>query len=257
MLRCRDAADIRAFVDDTGVCLLFPVQGLEVPNVYHAVAGFAKETSPNHDDPTISLTWRTKDQALGQGWWYYGKLLRGKATLVSLSLLPAFYALSDNFGDENDYLAEYQAGTLSAEAKAIYEALRTHGPLHAVELKRKAGLYGDENKTRFDRALTDLQGGLKVLPTGIADAGAWHYAFIYDLVARWAPTLSEQARLYSRPAAREAILRAHLRNVIWASPRELERLLGWRRREIETGLEALVAAGVLLRTDDGVEIQEK
>ena len=42
-------------------------------------------------------------------WWFYGKLLRHKATLVSLDFLPNFYALSENFGDyEHDYLEEYR-----------------------------------------------------------------------------------------------------------------------------------------------------
>lgn len=242
-LRCRNEADIRAFVDDMGVCLLFPDNALVAPSVYHAVAGFAKKITSEHDDAAISLTWNTKDRSLDKRWWYYGKLLRHKATLVSLALLPSFYALSDNFGGDDDYLAEYEAGTLSAESRAIYEALLTHGPLHAIDLKRKAGLYGDENKARFDRALTELQAGLKVLPTGIAAAGAWRYAFIYELVSRWFPDLPARARDVSRAEARAAIVRQHLRNVVVATPREIERLFGWRGADVGSTLERLAAAG--------------
>jgi hypothetical protein len=108
-------------------------------------------------------------------------LLRHKATLVSLDFLPNFYALSENFGDyEHDYLEEYKTGQLTAEAKQVYEALLKNGALDAVRLRREAHMSSDANKSRFDKALTDLQTGLKVLPIGIAPVGAWRYAFIYE-----------------------------------------------------------------------------
>jgi hypothetical protein len=93
-IRLSSADAIRRFVDEAGVCLLFPAQGIEIPNVYQAVAGFAKSMTAKHNDPAISLTWGTKDRSLNQRWWYYGKLIKGKATLVSLDLLPSFYALA-------------------------------------------------------------------------------------------------------------------------------------------------------------------
>lgn len=242
-LRLKDADDIRAFVDDVGVCLLFPIQGIEMPNVYQAVAGGEKALTPQHDDPHIALTWNTKDQALDKRWWYYGKLIKGKATLVSLDLLPHFYALSENFGGEDDYLHEYQSGALSADAKNIYAALLRHGPLHAIDLKRKANLYGDALKGRFDKALTELQVGLKVLPVGVAEAGAWRYAFIYDIVSRWFPDVSERARTITRGEAQATILSRHLRNVICATPKDVSRLFGWSAQETATAIRRLVERG--------------
>jgi hypothetical protein len=239
-LHLADAEDIRAFVGEVGLCLLFPVQGIEMPNVYQAVAGFEKDTTSKHNDPHISLTWNTKDRALDKRWWYYGKLIKGKATLVSLDLFPCFYALSENFGDDDDYLVEYQAGTLSNEAKNIYEALLKHGPLHAIDLKRKANLYGDAMKGKFDKALTELQIGLKVLPTGVAEAGAWRYAFIYDIVSRWLPDVPAQARKITRGEARTIILARHLHNVIVATPREITRLFHWSVDETNAAIRRLV-----------------
>jgi hypothetical protein len=242
-LKLNDEAAIRDFVNDVGVCMLFPVNGVEMPNVYQAVAGFAREVSVSNRDPIIGLTWNTKDKSLSQRWWYYGKLIRSKATLVSLNLFPNFYALSENFGDEDDYLHEYEAGTLSNDAKNIYEALLKHGPLHAIELKRKAGLYGDELKGKFDKALTELQVGLKVLPTGVAEAGAWRYAFIYDIVARWLPGPAAAARDITRSDARAAILARHLRNVIYTTPREIARTFGWKLAEAEAAIMRAVERG--------------
>ena len=246
-LRLRNADDIRKFVDDVGICLLFAAKGIEIPSVFQAVAGFEKDLTPKHDDSTISLTWNTKDQSLDKRWWYYSKLLKGKATLISLELLPCFYALSSNFGDPDDYLNEYEAGTLTAEARNIYEALLRHGPMHTIELKRKANLYGDSLKTKFDKALTELQVGLKVMPTGVAEAGAWRYAYIYDIVSRWLPDQTAKARDLSRNEARATLLSRHLRNVIYATPKELTRLFGWTAKETSSTVQQLVASGVALQ----------
>jgi hypothetical protein len=85
----------------------------------------------------------------------------------------------ENYGSLDDYLQEYEDGLMTAEAKAIYEALLEHGPLDTVRLRREARMAAESAKSRFDRALVDLQVGLKVLPIGVARTGAWEYAFTY------------------------------------------------------------------------------
>ena len=240
-LRLRNVEDIRQFVAEVELCLLFPVQTLEMPSLYQAVCGHANPTDTSLRDTNIGLTWNTKDHALDKRWWYYGKLVKSKATLVSMDLFSSFYALSENFGDPDDYLTEYEAGTLSADAKNIYEALLNEGRLHAIDLKRKVGLYGDERKGKFDKAINELQGGLKILPTGVAEAGAWRYAFIYDLLWRWLPDVPKQAQAISRPEARVNILARHLRNVIYVTPKEISRMFGWTKVEVEATIATLVA----------------
>ena len=107
--------------------------------------------------------------------------------MVSLATLPYFYALSENYGDPDDYLLEYEAGRLTAEAKAIYETLLAKGALDSLALRREAHLLGKESNTRFERGLLDLQRTLRILPVGVAQAGRWNYAFIYELLDRWLP----------------------------------------------------------------------
>jgi hypothetical protein len=246
-LRLKDVAAIRKFVDARGISMLFPINGIVLPNVYQAVAGYAKDMTAKHDDPTISLTWNTKDQSLDKRWWFYAKLLRGKATLLSLDMLPNFYALSENFGnDEEDYLTEYEAGTLTADAKNIYEALLKHGAMHAIEIKRKAGLYGDELKARFDKALTELQTGLKVAPVGVAEAGAWRYVFIYQILSRWLPEPCKRAEGITRGDARANILRCYMKSVVYATPKDVVKIFGWKRGEVDAAVAALVGKGELI-----------
>jgi hypothetical protein len=225
--RVRTPAAARRFVKRVGFCLFWPTRGVEAPTLLHAIAGRAIPLGAGYKHPAFGRSWNWKDEALDKRWWYYGRLLRGRATLVSLDFLPAFYALSENYGDPNEYLLEYQDGRLSADAKAVYEALLHSGPLDTVRLRKEARLAGESAKTGFQRAMTELQEGLKVLPVGVAEAGAWDYAFVYDLVSRWLPTLDVQARRLTTLEARRRILLRHLDNVVAIGQDEIRRFLGW------------------------------
>jgi hypothetical protein len=245
-LRITSPEQAREFVYDVGFCYLFPIQNVEMPSLWDAIAGRALKTTNKHSGYEIERTWGWKDDALNKKLWYYGKLIRGKATLVSLSFLPNFYALSENYGDtEHDYLEEYRAGRLDAEAKAIYEALLMHGALDAVRLRREAHLSSEANKARFEKALTELQVGLKVLPVGIAEAGAWRYAFIYELLPRWLPDVPEKAGGIGRGQARREILDQYLRNVIATTAQSAARVFGWSLAETHQAAEALAQEGRL------------
>ncbi|MBN1888474.1 MAG: winged helix DNA-binding domain-containing protein [Thermoflexales bacterium] len=245
-IRVTTQEQAREFVNDVGFCFLFPIKGVDLPSLWDAIAGRVVPTYSQHQGYEIERTWGWKDEALGQKHWYYGKLVRSKATLVSLSFLPNFYALSENFGDfEHDYLEEYRAGRLSAEAKAIYEAILLHGALDAVRLRRESRMSADSAKGRFDRALTELQKGLKVLPTGIAEVGAWRYAFIYELLPRWLPDIPDKAREIGTGQARQAILDQYLRNVIAATPQQAARLFGWTLKQARKAAETLTDEGRL------------
>ncbi len=242
-LRVRSVPEARRFVRQVGFCLFWPTEGVEMPNLLQAIAGNGRPLTAGYDDPAIGRSWNWKDEALDQRWWYYGKLLRRRATLVSLELLPSFYALSENYGDARDYLVEYEEGRLSAEAKAVYEALLENGPLDAVRLRKESRLAATQAKARFDRALVELQGDLKVLPVGVADAGAWHYAFIYELVERWYPDLPAQARPISTREARSRIVKQYLENLIVAQRRTISQGLGWRPVDVDRTLTALMESG--------------
>jgi hypothetical protein len=232
------------FVNDVGFCFLFPIQKMEMPSLWDAVAGRVMKTTNKHSGYEIERTWGWKDEALGQRVWFYGKLLRSRATLVSLDFLPNFYALSENYGDyERDYLDEYHAGVLSAEAKTIYEALLKNGALDAIRLRRESRMSAEASKPRFEKALTELQTGLKVLPIGIAPAGAWRYAFIYEILPRWLPDISDRARSISRTEARRLILDQYIHNVIASPLASVARLFGWKLDDTQQIAAGLVAQG--------------
>ncbi len=252
--RIQTVEEARAFVEEVGFCHFWPIKDVETPNLFHAIAGRVRPVPMEHDDPDISKCWGWKDQSLGKKWWYYGKLLRRRATLVSLDLLPTLYACSENYGDLNGYLEEYRAGMLTAEAKQIYEALLTHGPLDTIRLRREARMSAESAKSRFERALVELQVGLKVLPIGVARAGAWRYAFIYEIVQRHFPDLPEQARHIKRSEARRTLLLRYLDNVVAADRKMISKVfhvLKWTPTELDRTI------ATLLREDKIREVQVK
>src|ERR1044071_5129099 len=183
--RVRTSRAARSYVDERGFIYFWPIKGIELPSLWTAVAG-SRVVADKHDDPG-HITWGWKDNALGKKIWYYGKILRKKATMISLEIAPYFYALSENYGSpEEDYLLAYEEGRLSQAAKQVYEALLKEGPLHTIDLKSAAKLL-NAKESEFNKAIELLQADFKILPMGVARAGAWKYAFIYDVVPHHLP----------------------------------------------------------------------
>jgi Winged helix DNA-binding domain len=249
-LRVTTRDEAIAFVDERGFTFFWPIKDVVLPSLWAAVAG-DRPVADAHDDPG-HVTWGWKDSLLGQRRWYYAKVLRKKSTLISLQAAPYFYALSENFGSpEEDYLLQYEQGQLSQDAKAVYEALLREGALHTVQLRRAAGLTSSDSDYRFNRALLELESDFKILPIGVAEAGAWRYAFICDIVARHYPRLPEQARAIGQGEARLKLAEYYLRSVGAARVRDVVKLFGWKTAEAERVMTRLAECGIVQR---GIEI---
>lgn len=238
------AAEAVEFVNRRGFIFFWPIKDITLPSLWVAAAG-DRPVPDAHDDPG-HITWNWKDELLPRKVWYYARVLRRKNTMLSLEALPYFYALSPNYGDpENDYLERYQQGVMTNEARGVYEVLLHKGPLDSISLRKEAHLSGPGSDTRFNRALEDLQIEFKVLPVGVCEAGAWRYAFLYDIVPHHFPHLIEQAGGISEPQARRWILERYFTAVGAAEKRELAKLFGWRPDALERTLNALLEEGFI------------
>ena len=103
-------------------------------------------------------------------------------------------------------------------------------------------------KSRFERVLVELQVGLKVLPVGVAEAGAWRYAFVYDIVQRHFPDVPGAARHIRREEARQTLVSRYLCNVVAADRKMIARVfhvLRWTSTELDRTLDALLEIGAL------------
>jgi len=233
------------FVNQRGFVYFWPIKGILFPSLWTAVAG-DRPVADAHDDPG-HVTWGWKDSLLDQRVWYYAKILRKKATILSLELAPFFYALSENYGaPDEDYLTQYEQGRMTQEAKLVYETILAEGPIDTVALRKAARLTSRESNSPFERALAFLQADFKILPVAVAQAGAWNYAFVYELVPRHYPQVPEQARTISEKAAREELARRYFLSAGAAQAKDLSRLFGWTQAEVSGTLASLVAQGTLL-----------
>lgn len=200
------------YVNERGFILFWPSKDLQFPSLWAAVAG-DRPVPDEHDDPG-HVTWGWKDGLLGQKRWYYGRVLRKKNTFISLAILPYFYALSPNYGDpDEDYLIDYDQGRLTAASKNIYEVLLRQGPSDTITIRKAAGLTSQASNTEFNRALDELQTSFRILPVGISQAGAWNYAFIYDILPRHFTDIIDRAHSITEPQARQKILELYLKSV--------------------------------------------
>ena len=243
--RVRSVDDALDFVNERGFIFFWPIKDLVFPSLWSAAAG-DRPVPEEHDDPG-HVTWDWKDSMLGKRRWYYARVLRRRNTIISLASAPFFYALSQNFGDpEGDYLEQYRSGRMTQEAKAIYESLLREGPLDSIALRRSARLASLDNHNRFNKALDDLQVDFKVLPTGVSDAGSWHYSFIYDLTFRHFPEIPEEARFIQENQARARLAELFWRSLGAAPPAYLSRAFGWGRETAEGTAGRLVQAGILV-----------
>ncbi len=234
------------FVKARGFIYFWPIKGVDFPSLWVATAG-ERPVADAHDDPG-HITWRWKDDALGKRIWYYAKILRRKATLISLEMAPYFYALSENYGSpEEDYLIAYQEGRLPQSAKQVYEAILENGPLNSVELRRAARLT-HASDSEFNKALELLQADFKILPVGVAQVGSWNYAFIYELTSRHYPDLPEQARVIPEAQARMQILERYFHSVGTAQLRDVVKLFNWPKSLVERTLHKMLEKGKIVQT---------
>jgi hypothetical protein len=230
-LQVKSIEDAVNFVNDRGYIHFWSIKGWRFPSLWAAVAG-DRPVPNNHDDPG-HITWGWKDEMLGKKRWYYGRHIGKKNCFISIESLPYFYALSPNYGEyEEDYLIQYQQGMLTAEAKAVYEAILFEGPLDTLSLRKQARLSSSESSSRFQRALDLLQFEFKIMPVGISRAGAWRYAFIYDIVPRHFSFLEDRTRVIGERKAQLHLLRRYLISVGMVDYKQIKRIFHWEEKAI-------------------------
>jgi hypothetical protein len=233
------------YVNRRGFVLFWPIKNITYPSLWTAVAG-DRPVADEHDDPG-HITWSWKDSLLGSQSWYYAKVLRGKSTIISMETAPYFYALTENYGaPDEDYLTIYEQGRMTQEAKTVYEVILENGPIDTVSLRREARLTSKESNSRFNRALIHLQQDFKICPVGVTDAGAWHYAFAYDVVARHYPEISDRARWIGERQARRQLAQLYFLSMGAARLNDLTKIFRWNNAQAKHTVEALVESGSLI-----------
>lgn len=245
-LKVKTQAEAVRFIDEVGVALLFPGDGIVLPDLWSAINGREREIPKRHHDWALHKTWDWKDRIPSKRQAWYGKLVRGKPAFVAMADLPAVYAMSSNYGELDDYVEAYNDGLLSREGKEIYEALLERGPLPTSELRKVTGMAGGgDNARRFERAVVELQRDLKIVKAGISDANRWKYCYVYDVLLRWAPDLAEKARAYTSRTATRHLVGRYLGSAVAAPPGVFAKMFGWEPAVTKRYIEEMLADGTL------------
>jgi len=246
-LRVRGERSALRFVNDVGFCFTLSDFGLPVASLYVAVCGRRHPRRPKHThhDPEIGLTWDLKDRLPAKRLSYYGKLIKGKPTLVSLDLLPGFCALIRDGKGSGDYIVDYRRGRMSRPALAILEALHDRGPLVTPALRKLVALGDPDRTAEFDRAMAELQCGLWIVKVEEIYDPDFYYR--WDLLDNWLPDQVEASLDLARGTAVRQLLAAYLRCAAASQARFLAGLFGLAVGEIELALQSLQADGWIRR----------
>jgi len=245
--RLSSPAQALTFVNQRGFIYFWPIKGIDMPSLWTAVAG-DRPVADKHDDPG-HITWGWKDGALDKRIWYYAKILRKKATLIALDIAPYFYALSENYGSpEEDYLLAYEEGRLPQAAKQVYETLWNEGALNTIDLRRASKL-ANAKESEFNKALEILQSDFKILPVGVAQAGAWKYSFIYEVVSRHYPELPERARKIGEREARAKLVELFFASVGAAQEGDVNKLFGWKKELTARTINGLIEKHTVVESE--------
>ncbi|MDQ7850393.1 MAG: hypothetical protein QN152_03005 [Armatimonadota bacterium] len=216
--RVRTAAAARRFVERLGFCYAFTPGPGGIPGLFDVIG-------TRSTDRMWSWAWTWKDSLVTKRQIYYGRVLRRKPTFIALAYLPAFYALSGNVGEPDDYLLAYRAGHLSLLARELYEQIERQGPLDTWQLRRRF-VFGGDSGTRLHRALHELQERFLIAKVAEVE-GRGGYAYIWDTFTRWMPEVAAQAARISSEEAAGLVLRGYLRMVGATTPQQVADLFHW------------------------------
>jgi AcrR family transcriptional regulator len=184
--------------------------------------------------PDFARVWRWKDELPEQRLVCAGKHLGGRASLVSLRLLPELYALTGRGGRPDDFRDE----ELSPVERDVAEMLLENGPASTADLP---DLTGHERK-RVSAAVHRLQRRLVLTAAGRQERERGWPAVVLDILPR-RYRRNLRRRLPSPEAARVALAAVVLGLANEVSAADLAAVIGGPRRDATAALDRLVDGG--------------
>jgi hypothetical protein len=238
--RVEDVYGAERFIDEVGFCEALTDSRRPGPSLYIAVCGRRDAHMPRNvqKDPESRLAWTIKDEVMRRGKCFYGKVLRGRSTFIAPRLVPFFNALLG-------IPRRMEKTVLSSDAQVILRIMRREWEMGTRDLREASGI---AERARFDKAMTQLQKTLKIIPTEVLYEPTFTYIWSIP-EARFADQLKEQVE---REQALTEIARSYLVGAGMTLRGELARVTGIRSPEAGLGNWALVDEGFAERLAPGV-----
>ena len=238
--RVEDVYAAERFIEDVGFCEALTDSRRPGPSLYIAVCGRRDAHMPRNvqKDPESRLAWTIKDEVMRRGRCFYGKILRGRSTFVASRLVPFFNSV---WGIPQ----KAEKPTLSPDALAILKIMRREWEMGTRDLREASGI---AERARFDKAMTQLQKCMKIIPTEVLYEPTFTY--IWSITeARFPEQLKQNVK---RDDALKEIARAYLTGAGMTLRRELARVTGLSAPEAGLGNWGLVDEGFAERLAPGV-----
>jgi hypothetical protein len=238
--RVEDVYAAERFIEDVGFCEALTDSRRPGPSLYVAVCGRRDAHMPRNvqKDPESRLAWTIKDEVMRRGRCFYGKVLRGRSTFIAPRLIPFFNAL---WGIPT----RMEKATLSADALTVLKIMRREWEMGTRDLREASGI---AERARFDRAMTQLQKCLKIIPTEVLYEPTFTYIWSIP-EARFPEEFKQNVK---RDDALKEIARAYLQGAGMTLRRELARVTGLNAPEAGLGNWGLVDEGFAQRLAAGV-----
>jgi hypothetical protein len=238
--RIEDVYAAERFIEDVGFCEALTDSRRPGPSLYVGVCGRRDAHMPRNvqKDPESRLAWTIKDEVMRRGKCFYGKVLRGRSTFIAPRLIPCFNAV---WGIPQ----RTEKKVLSSDAQAILKVMRSEWEMGTRDLREASGL---AERARFDKAMTQLQKTLKIIPTEVLYEPTFTYIWSIS-EARFPEELEQNVK---REEAVTEIARAYLRAAGMTVRGELARVTGLNSPEAGLGNWALVDEGFAQRLAPGV-----
>jgi len=182
----------------------------------HAIIDWGWNEPPPYETP---ISWHTGNPETDPWEWInrvlderndiaYGKLFFKKSGYITKEWFPYFLAVRREGMDFDD---AYQDGIISHFSKRIYDVVSANEPLPVEEIKRLGG-FSREDKSGFDRAMTELQMKLFISPCGrrmkVSKTGeeyGWSSTVFCTTEQFWGDDIFEEADKISNDNAIEKI----------------------------------------------------
>ncbi len=210
-----------------------------LPSLWEAATG--RPVVDRDFAPDVALVWGWKDELPGRRLVCAGKHLGGRASLVSLELLPVLYALTGRDGRAEDFRDE----ELSPVERDVAEALLESGPISSAELPSLAG----HERKRVSSAAFRLQRRLVLTAAGRQEHEQGWPSVVFDILPRrYADRLGV---LPDADEARATLAETILRSAGEVSAADVAAVIGGTRKQAGAALDRLASEGRARSRDAG------
>ncbi len=237
------------FIKSMGICLLFPMEKIELPNLLQGVYGMPHPMSNDtHWDKETLWTWNMKDLLPEKGKSFYGKFIQDKGTFLSPDLLTYFYSVLNISPKPDGFVSLYQTGEISQVAKNIADLILSKGALSASVLRKELKMGSRKGGIAFQQAISNLQSNLIITNFGTEKLNGRLPSTKYELVTRVFYDEIDRSQQIMPDEARKMIVKKYLNISVYSNEKEVSKLFSWNYKIVEAIFKELIKEGSIIET---------